>query len=63
MSQIHKTLLTKYKRDIKLPSSGLSYAEHCSNKLIELMTNDDKNLIEVKTALQMGFHWKNLERI
>ena len=39
MSDIHKKLLTKYKGDLKLPDTPLSLTEHCSNKLIRLMTD------------------------
>ena len=32
MSDIHKKLLAKYKGDLKLPDTPLSFTEHCSNK-------------------------------
>ena len=50
MSQIHKILLSKNKRDLKLPSSPSSFADHCSTKLIQLMTNEDKILVENTTV-------------
>ena len=54
MSDLHKKLLAKYKRDIKLPDTPLSLTDHCSNKLIKLMTDDDKILKEVKKAVEEG---------
>ena len=50
MSDIHKKLLAKYKGDLKLPDIPLSLTEHCSNKLIRLMTDEDKILKDVKKA-------------
>ena len=42
MSDLHKKLLAKYKGDLKLPDTPLSLTDHCSKKLIKLMTDEDK---------------------
>ena len=52
MSDLHKKLLAKYKGDLKLPDTPLSLTDHCSNKLIKLMTGEDKYLKEVKKAVE-----------
>ena len=57
MSDIHKQLLAKYKGDLKLPDTPLSFTEHCSNKLMRLMTDEDKILKDVKKA----DHWTDSE--
>ena len=69
MSDIHKKLLAKYKGDLKLPDTPLSLTEHCSNKLIRLMTDEDKILKDVKKALEesrpmdrFGANLKNFQR-
>ena len=54
MLDIHKKLLTKYKGDLNLPDTPLSLTEHCSNKLIRLMTDEDKILKDVKKAVEEG---------
>ena len=54
MSDIHKKLLTKYKRDLKLLDNPLSLTDHCSNKLIRLMTDEEKILKDVKKAVEEG---------
>ena len=54
MSDIHKKLLAKYKGDLRLPDNPLSLSDHCSNKLIKPMTDEDKILKEVKKAVQEG---------
>ena len=54
MSDLHKKLLAKYKGDLRSPDNPLSLSDHCSNKLIELMTDEDKILKEVKKAVQEG---------
>ena len=56
MSDLHKKLLAKYKGDLRLPENPLSLSDHCSNKLIKLMTDEYKILIlkEVKKAVQEG---------
>ena len=54
MSDLHKKLLAKYKGDLKLPDTPLSLTDHCSNKLIKLMTDEDKILKEVKKAVEEG---------
>ena len=54
MSDLHKKLLDKYKGDLKLPDTPLSLTDHCSNKLIKLMTDEDKILKEVKKAVEEG---------
>ena len=54
MSDLHKKLLAKYTGDLRLPDNPLSLSDHCSNKLIKLMTDEDKILKEVKKAVQEG---------
>ena len=54
MSEIHKKLLAKYKGELKLPATPLVITEHCSNKLINLMTDKDKVLKDVKKAVEEG---------
>ena len=68
-SDIHKKLLAKYKGDLKLPDTPLSLTDHCSNKLIELMTDEDKILKEVKKVVEecrpldkFGAYLKNFQR-
>ena len=69
MSDWHKKLLAKYKGDLKLPDTPLSLTDHCSNKLIKLMTDEDKILKEVKKAVEegrpldkLGAYLKNFQR-
>ena len=54
MSEIHKKRLAKYKKELKLPTAPLVFTEDCSNKLIELMTDGDKILQDVKKAVEEG---------
>ena len=54
MSDLHKKLLAKYKGDLRFPDNPLSLTDHCSNKLIKLMTDEDKIIKEVKKAVQEG---------
>ena len=54
MSDIHKKLLARYKGDLKLPDTPLSYSEYCSNRLIRLMADEDKILKDVKKAVEEG---------
>ena len=54
MTEIHQTLLAKYKGDLRLPAMPLAFREHCSNKLIKLMTDEDKLLSDVKKAVEEG---------
>ena len=54
MSDLHKKLVVKYKGDLRLPDNPLSLTDQCSNKLIKLMTDEDKTLKEVKKAVQEG---------
>ena len=54
MSDTHKNLLLNYKGDLKLPDTPLSLTEHSSNKLIRLMTDEDKILKDVKKAVEEG---------
>ena len=54
MSDIYKKLLAKYKVDLKLPDSALPLTDHCSNKLMKLMTDEDKIFKEVKKAVEEG---------
>ena len=53
-SEIHKKHLAKYKGELKLPTTPLVFTEHCSNKLIKLMTDGDKILKDVKKAVEEG---------
>ena len=57
MSEIHQKLLTKYKGELKLPSSLLVFTDHCSNKLIRMMTDEDKILKDVKKWGKKKDHW------
>ena len=52
--KVHKKLLAKHKRDLKLPATPLAFRKHCSNNLIKLMTEEDKILIDVKKAAEEG---------
>ena len=63
MSQIHKSLFSNYKMDLKLLSFTLSFADPCSNKLIQIMANEDNFSKEVKTAVENGTPLDNLELI
>ena len=54
MSDLQKKLLVKYKGDLKLPDTPPSLKDHCSNKLMKLMTDQDKILKEVKKAVEEG---------
>ena len=54
MSDIHQKLLTKYKGDLKLPDTPLSLTDHCSNKLIRLMADEDKILKDLTMAVEEG---------
>ena len=49
-----KKVLATYTGDLKLPTIPLAFTEHCSNKLIKLMTDDDKMPKDVKKALEEG---------
>ena len=69
MSDLHKKFLAKYKGDLKLPDTPLSLADHCSNKLIKLMTDEDEILKELKKAVEesrsldkFGAYLKNFQR-
>ena len=57
MSEIHQKLLTKYKGELKLPSFPLVFTDHCSNKLIRMMTDEDKILKDVKKWEKKKDHW------
>ena len=52
MTGIHKKLLAKYKGDLKLRVTPLSFKENCSNRLIRLMTDEGKILKDVKKAVE-----------
>ena len=54
MSEIHKKLLAKYKGERKLPTTTLVFTDHCSNKLIKLMTDEYKVLRDLKKAVEEG---------
>ena len=61
MSDVHKKLLAKYKGDLKLPGTPLSFTKNCSNKIITLMTDEDKVLKDVKKAIEEGRPLKRFE--
>ena len=52
MSQTHKTVLSIYKGNLKLPSSPVSFADRCSNRLSQFMTNEDKFVKKIKNAAE-----------
>ena len=54
MSDLQKKILSKNNGDLSLPDNPLSFSDHCSNKLIKLMTDKDKILKEAKKAVQEG---------
>ena len=43
LSEIHKKLLAKQMGELKLPKTSLVFTEHCSNKLIKMMTDEEQN--------------------
>ena len=66
----HAKLVKSYKVNLNLPSSPILPENHCSKKLLQLMTREDKviwDLIEtIKTKRPMGIrgsYMKNLQRI
>ena len=63
MSERHQKLLTKYKGELKLPSSPLVFTDHCLNKLIRMMTDEDKILKGVKKWGKKKDHWIDSEGI
>ena len=54
MSDLHQNLLTKYMGELKLSSSPLVFTDHFSNKIIRMMTEEDKILKDVKKAVEEG---------
>ena len=54
ISEIDKKILAKYIGELKLPSTPLVLTEHCSKKLLKLMTNEEKILKDVKKAVEDG---------
>ena len=61
MSEIHKKNFAKYKGGLKLPAFPLVFTEHCSNKLIKLMTDDDKYWTTWRRRWKRADQWINLE--
>ena len=65
----HFNLLKRYKANFSLPSSPLIAKNHCSKKLLQIMTKDDKFLWDLITTLKTGrpleihgFSMKNYEK-
>ena len=57
----HASLLKRYKSDLKLPTSPILPEKHCSKKLLQLMTREDKviwDLIETIRTNQRRLHKK-----
>ena len=54
MSEIHKKFLSKYKGELKLLTTPLVFTDHCSNKWIKMIIDEDKILTEVKKAVAEG---------
>ena len=56
----HADLLRRYKADLNLPNSPIRPENHCSKKLLQIMTREDKvlwDLIEtIKRNRPMGIH-------
>ena len=56
----HADLLRRYKADLNLPNSPICPENHCSKKLLQIMTREDKvmwDLIEtINTNRPMGIH-------
>ena len=56
----HANLLKRFKAELKLPNSPLFPEDHCSKKLLQLMTREDKvicDLIDtIKTGQPMSIH-------
>ena len=50
----HFNLLKRYKAYLSLPSSPIIPENHCSKKLLQLMTKDDKFLWDLITTLKTG---------
>ena len=50
----HSALSKQYKANLSLPSSPLLLENHCSKKLHQIMTKDDKILWDLITALKNG---------
>ena len=53
MTEIHKNLPAKYKGDLNLRDTPLSFKEQCPTRLIRLMTDEDK-LKDLKKAVEQG---------
>ena len=65
----HFNLLKRYKANLSLPSSPIIPENHCSKKLIQIMTKDAKFLWDLITTLKTGrplefhgFYMKNYEK-
>ena len=60
LSPDHANLVRWYKSDLNLPKSPIRQENHCSKKLLQIMTREDKvrwGLIEtIKTNQSMGIH-------
>ena len=56
----HADLVRRYKADLNLPISPICPENHCSKKLLQIMTREDKVLWElietIKTNRPMGIH-------
>ena len=56
----HANLVKRYKSDSNLPTSPILHENHCSKKLLQLMTREDKVLWDltetIKTNRPMGIH-------
>ena len=50
----HFNLLNRYKANLILPSSPIVPENHCSKKLIQIMTKDNKFLWDLITTLMTG---------
>ena len=56
----HANLMKKLKSDLQLPNAPLFCEDHCSKKLLQLMTREDKAIWDLmdttKTGQPMGIH-------
>ena len=62
-------LLKRYRANLSLPSSPIIPENHCGKNLLQIMTQDDKVLWDLITALKTGrpleihgFYMKNYEK-
>ena len=54
MTDIHKKILAKNKGNLKLPDTQLTFTQHRSNRIIRVITDEDKILKDVKKAVEKG---------